>query len=65
MAGCGVGAVPQEPSVCVGAGAPVTGLKVKTVPPPWEDRRHWSGRPEAVGPEPQALPVLLPACSWL
>ena len=25
--------------VCVGVVAPVTGLKVKTVPPPWEERR--------------------------
>lgn len=38
-----MGAVPQEPSVCVGVGAPVTGSKVKTVPPPWEDGRRWSG----------------------
>lgn len=38
-----MGAVPQEPSVFVGVGAPVTGSKVKTVPPPWEDGRRWSG----------------------
>ena len=39
----------SEPSVCVGVGAPVTGLKVKTVPPPWEDRRRWSGPPRLWG----------------
>lgn len=39
----------SEPSVCTGVGAPVTGLKVKTVPPPWEDRRRWSGPPRLWG----------------